>query len=176
MFSQFLPVPGKRLCCFGCCGPVYLLLPPDGFRKGLTSASCYFVDQPDTAWQFMWNMDGGVLFDPFIITNSPNGFENLSDRIRPVTDTLQNVTAGLEATGHYRCNPYSPYWKSLSTWFTIWRRMEKHNFPKPPDVRKISCSMSTLSDALFVMQFSRCWLVKSLKELFVNRCHFRLDF
>ena len=47
--SQSLPVLGKRLCCYGCCGVVYVFLPPDGFRKGLTTASCYFVDQSDTA-------------------------------------------------------------------------------------------------------------------------------
>ena len=47
--SQSLPVLGKRLCCYGCCGSVYIFLPPDGLRKGLTTASCYFVDQSDTA-------------------------------------------------------------------------------------------------------------------------------
>lgn len=53
---------------------------------------------------FITNTDGEVLFDPFIITNSQSGFEELFDKIRSVTDSLQNVKVGLEATGHYHLN------------------------------------------------------------------------
>ena len=53
---------------------------------------------------FITNTDGEVLFDPFIITNSQSGFEDLFDKIRSVTDSLQNVKVGLEATGHYHLN------------------------------------------------------------------------
>lgn len=53
---------------------------------------------------FITNTDSEVLFAPSLITNSQNGFEDLFDKIRSVTDSLQNVKAGLEATGHYHLN------------------------------------------------------------------------
>ena len=53
---------------------------------------------------FITNTDGEVLFDPFVIRNDQNGFENLFEKIRSVTDSLRNVKVGLEATGHYHLN------------------------------------------------------------------------
>ena len=53
---------------------------------------------------FITNTDGEVLFDSFVIRNDQNGFEDLFEKIRSVTDSLQNVKVGLEATGHYHLN------------------------------------------------------------------------
>ena len=53
---------------------------------------------------FITNTDGEVLFDSFVIRNDQNGFENLFEKIRSVTDSLRNVKVGLEATGHYHLN------------------------------------------------------------------------
>ena len=50
------------------------------------------------------NTDGEVLFKPFIIPNTLDGFENLYAKIDSVADSPQNVKVGLEATGHYHLN------------------------------------------------------------------------
>lgn len=50
------------------------------------------------------NTDGEVLFAPFIIPNTLDGFEDLFTKIESVADSLQNVKVGLEATGHYHLN------------------------------------------------------------------------
>ena len=48
--------------------------------------------------------DGEMLFEPFIIPNSLDGFDDLFKKIRSLTDSLENVKVGLEATGHYHLN------------------------------------------------------------------------
>lgn len=53
---------------------------------------------------FITNSDGEVLFDPFVIQNSLDGFDVLFEKVQSVTDSLQNVKVGLEATGHYHLN------------------------------------------------------------------------
>ena len=53
---------------------------------------------------FITNTDGEVLFDPFVIRNNQDGFDALYQKICSVTDSLQNVKVGLEATGHYHLN------------------------------------------------------------------------
>ena len=50
------------------------------------------------------NTDGEVLFEPFIISNTRAGYEDLFDKIASVADSPQNVKVGLEATGHYHLN------------------------------------------------------------------------
>ena len=55
---------------------------------------------------------GEVLAPPFEIIHSIESILLLVDRIHSYDEETRVV---LEATGHYRCNPYSPYWKSLST-------------------------------------------------------------
>ena len=53
---------------------------------------------------FITNSDGEVLFKPFTISNNREGFETLFERISSVSDDLNKVKVGLEATGHYSCN------------------------------------------------------------------------
>lgn len=50
---------------------------------------------------FIMSSDGEILFDPFPITNDRDGFDLLFDRICSVSGSLEDVKAGLEATGHY---------------------------------------------------------------------------
>ena len=53
---------------------------------------------------FITNSDGEVLFKPFTISNNREGFESLFQRISTVSDDLDKVKVGLEATGHYSYN------------------------------------------------------------------------
>ena len=53
---------------------------------------------------FITNSDGEVLFKPFTISNNREGFETLFQRISSVSDDLDKVKVGLEATGHYSYN------------------------------------------------------------------------
>ena len=53
---------------------------------------------------FITNSDGEVLFTPFSISNNRDGFETLFQKIEFVSDDLNKVKVGLEATGHYSYN------------------------------------------------------------------------
>ena len=53
--SFSLPVQGNKLCCFGYCGLVFFSYHFDGCWEALTTVSCYFVNQLDTAWRFILN-------------------------------------------------------------------------------------------------------------------------
>ena len=53
---------------------------------------------------FITNTDGEVLFEPFVIPNTLEGFDSLFRKIESVADSLENVKVGLEATGHYHLN------------------------------------------------------------------------
>ena len=53
---------------------------------------------------FITNSDGEVLFKPFTISNNREGFETLFQRISSVSDDLNKIKVGLEATGHYSYN------------------------------------------------------------------------
>jgi len=53
---------------------------------------------------FITNSDGDILSGYFIIENNRKGFEHLYNMICSVTETLDNVKIGLEATGHYSRN------------------------------------------------------------------------
>ena len=53
---------------------------------------------------FITNSDGQVLFKPFTIPNNRDGFETLFQRIISVSNDLNKVKVGLEATGHYSYN------------------------------------------------------------------------
>ena len=53
---------------------------------------------------FITNSEGEVLFKSFTISNNREGFESLFQRIESVSDDLDKVKAGLEATGHYSYN------------------------------------------------------------------------
>ena len=53
---------------------------------------------------FICDSDGEVLFSPFTIPNSLEGFNDLFVKIKSVSDDLDNVKVGLEATGHYSYN------------------------------------------------------------------------
>ena len=55
---------------------------------------------------FICNSEGEVLFDAFTIPNSMEGFNNLFEKIKSVSDDLSKVKVGLEATGHYSSNSY----------------------------------------------------------------------
>jgi len=48
--------------------------------------------------------DGVVLFDPFIISNNHNGFNDLFERLMECSKDLKTIKVGLEATGHYSDN------------------------------------------------------------------------
>lgn len=53
---------------------------------------------------FITNSDGEVLFHSFPIPNNLDGFQDLCQKIRSVTDDFSKVKVGLEATGHYNYN------------------------------------------------------------------------
>ena len=53
---------------------------------------------------FITNSDGKVLFQAFTIPNNRDGFDELYQKITAVTDDLNKVKVGLEATGHYSYN------------------------------------------------------------------------
>ena len=53
---------------------------------------------------FIANSDGQTLFDPFVIPNDLDGFNDLFAKISSLVDSLQDVKVGLEATGHYHLN------------------------------------------------------------------------
>ena len=53
---------------------------------------------------FITNSDGEVLFNSFTISNNRDGFETLFQKIQSVSDDLNKVKVGLEATGHYSYN------------------------------------------------------------------------
>lgn len=53
---------------------------------------------------FITNSHGDVLFKSFSISNNRDGFETLFQRIESVSDELNKVKVGLEATGHYSYN------------------------------------------------------------------------
>lgn len=53
---------------------------------------------------FITNSDGEVLFKPFIIPNNRDDFETLFQRIISISNDLNKVKLGLEATGHYSYN------------------------------------------------------------------------
>ena len=48
--------------------------------------------------------DGEILFSPFTIQNSLQGFDELYDKIWSLTSDLAEIKVGLEATGHYHLN------------------------------------------------------------------------
>lgn len=53
---------------------------------------------------FITNSDGEVFFKAFTIHNNRDGFDELYQKIKSVTDNLTKVKVGLEATGHYSYN------------------------------------------------------------------------
>ena len=53
---------------------------------------------------FLCNSNGEVLFDAFTFPNNMQGFEELYQRIKSVSEDLSKVKVGLEATGHYSYN------------------------------------------------------------------------
>ena len=53
---------------------------------------------------FVCNSDGEVLFKAFTFQNNMEGFNELYQRIKSVSDDLSNIKVGLEATGHYSYN------------------------------------------------------------------------
>lgn len=53
---------------------------------------------------FITSSDGEVLFKPFTIPNNRDGLETLFQRIISVSNDLNKVKVGLEATGHYSYN------------------------------------------------------------------------
>ncbi len=48
--------------------------------------------------------DGEILFSPFTIQNSLQGFDELYEKIWLLTSDLEKIKVGLEATGHYHLN------------------------------------------------------------------------
>ena len=53
---------------------------------------------------FITNSDAEVLFKAFTISNNKEGFDSLYQKIKSVTEDLNKVKVGLEATGHYSYN------------------------------------------------------------------------
>ena len=53
---------------------------------------------------FITNSDGEVLFKPFYVSNNRDGFETLFQKIEAISDDLNKIKIGLEATGHYSYN------------------------------------------------------------------------
>lgn len=48
--------------------------------------------------------DGEILFSPFTIQNTLQGFDTLYEKILSLTSDLSEIKVGLEATGHYHLN------------------------------------------------------------------------
>ena len=48
--------------------------------------------------------DGEILFSPFTIQNTLQGFDELYEKIWSLTQDLRKIKVGLEATGHYHLN------------------------------------------------------------------------
>ena len=48
--------------------------------------------------------DGEILFSPFTIQNTLQGFDELYEKIWSLTQDLDEIKVGLEATGHYHLN------------------------------------------------------------------------
>lgn len=48
--------------------------------------------------------DGEILFSPFTIQNTLQGFDQLYEKISSLTQDLKEIKVGLEATGHYHLN------------------------------------------------------------------------
>ena len=53
---------------------------------------------------FIISSEGEVMFKPFTIENTIDGFDFLFSRIQSVADNLDKIKVGLEATGHYSYN------------------------------------------------------------------------
>ena len=53
---------------------------------------------------YIMTSEGEVLFKSFTIANNMEGFDHLYEKILSVTDNLDKVKIGLEATGHYSYN------------------------------------------------------------------------
>lgn len=53
---------------------------------------------------FITNSNGEVLFKPFTIANSMDGFNELLEKIKSITSNFDEIKVGLEATGHYSYN------------------------------------------------------------------------
>lgn len=53
---------------------------------------------------FAMNSDGEILIEKLTITNNSDGFETLYNYLISLSDTLDNIKVGLEATGHYSDN------------------------------------------------------------------------
>lgn len=53
---------------------------------------------------FICNSEGDALFNSFTIPNSMEGFNDLYEKIKSVSDDLNKLKVGLEATGHYSYN------------------------------------------------------------------------
>ena len=48
--------------------------------------------------------DGEILFSPFTIQNTLQGFDELYEKIWSLTSDMSEIKVGLEATGHYHLN------------------------------------------------------------------------
>ena len=53
---------------------------------------------------FITDSDGEALFNAFSIPNNLDGFYDLYQKTRSLTDDFSKVKVGLEATGHYNYN------------------------------------------------------------------------
>ena len=53
---------------------------------------------------FAMNSDGEILIEKLTITNNSDGFETLYNSLISLSDSLDNIKVGLEATGHYSDN------------------------------------------------------------------------
>ena len=53
---------------------------------------------------FICNSDGEVLFNAFSFPNNLDGFNDLFEKIKSLSDNFDNIKVGLEATGHYSYN------------------------------------------------------------------------
>ena len=53
---------------------------------------------------FICNSDGEVLFNAFSFPNNLDGFNDLFEKIKSLSNDFDNIKVGLEATGHYSYN------------------------------------------------------------------------
>ena len=53
---------------------------------------------------FAMNSDGEILIENLTVANNLDGFETLYNSLMNLSDSLDNIKVGLEATGHYSNN------------------------------------------------------------------------
>ncbi len=97
--------------------------------------------------------DGEILFSPFTIQNTIQGFDELYEKIWSLTSDLAEIKVGLEATGHYHLNLLRSLLDNGLPSFVInplhtnlYRKAQSLRKTKPDKVDAASIAMMLLTD------------------------------